>query len=73
MKVASTIAASIADVHDGATLLVGGFGLVGIPENLILGLRDKGVRDLTIISNNCGVDDFGLGLLLETRHRMISG
>lgn len=67
MKVASTIAASIADVHDGATLLVGGFGLVGIPENLILGLRDKGVRDLTIISNNCGVDDFGLGLLLETR------
>lgn len=67
MKVASTIAESIADVHDGATLLVGGFGLVGIPENLILGLRDKGVRDLTIISNNCGVDDFGLGLLLETR------
>lgn len=67
MKVASTIAEAIADIQDGATLLVGGFGLVGIPENLILGLRDKGVRDLTIISNNCGVDDFGLGLLLETR------
>ena len=67
MNVTTTIAESIADIHDGATLLVGGFGLVGIPEKLILALRDKGVRDLTVISNNCGIDDFGLGLLLETR------
>lgn len=67
MKVTISIAESIADIHDGATLMVGGFGLVGIPEKLILGLREKGVRDLTVISNNCGVDDFGLGLLLETR------
>ena len=67
MKVSTSIAEVISDIHDGATLLVGGFGLVGIPENLILGLRDKGVRDLTVISNNCGIDDFGLGLLLETR------
>jgi 3-oxoacid CoA-transferase subunit A len=67
MKVKTSITEAIADIKDGATLLVGGFGLVGIPENLIHGLRDKGVRDLTVISNNCGVDDFGLGLLLETR------
>lgn len=67
MKVMNSIAEAIADINDGATLLVGGFGLVGIPENLIHGLREKGVRDLTVISNNCGVDDFGLGLLLETR------
>ncbi len=54
--------------------MVGGFGLCGIPENLILALRDKGVRDLTIISNNAGVDDFGLGLLLQTRQikKMVS-
>ena len=67
MKITTSIAESIADIHDGATLMVGGFGLVGIPEKLILGLREKGVKDLTVISNNCGVDDFGLGLLLETR------
>lgn len=66
MKVKTSIVEALADIKDGATLLVGGFGLVGIPENLILGLRDTGVRDLTVISNNCGVDDFGLGLLLET-------
>jgi 3-oxoacid CoA-transferase subunit A len=54
--------------------MAGGFGLVGIPENLIAGLRDRGVRGLTVISNNCGVDGFGLGLLLESRQikRMIS-
>jgi 3-oxoacid CoA-transferase subunit A len=67
MKVIDSSVDAIADIQDGATLLVGGFGLVGIPENLILALRDKGVRNLTVISNNCGVDDFGLGLLLETR------
>jgi len=74
MKVATSIAETIADIHDGATLLVGGFGLVGIPEKLIQGLREKGVRDLTVISNNCGVDAFGLGLLLEIRQirKMIS-
>ena len=61
-------------VADGQTLAVGGFGLCGIPEALIGALRDSGVRDLTVISNNAGVDGFGLGLLLETRQirRMIS-
>jgi len=54
-------------LQDGATIMVGGFGLVGIPENLILGLRDSGVKNLTVISNNCGVDDWGLGLLLKNR------
>jgi 3-oxoacid CoA-transferase subunit A len=55
------------DVKDGAVLMLGGFGLCGIPENCIKALVDKGVRDLTCISNNAGVDDFGLGLLLHTR------
>jgi 3-oxoacid CoA-transferase subunit A len=61
-------------VADGQTLAVGGFGLCGIPEALIAALRDSGVRDLTVISNNAGVDGFGLGLLLETRQirKMIS-
>lgn len=54
-------------VKDGQTLAIGGFGLCGIPEALILALRDSGVKDLTCISNNAGVDDFGLGLLLQTR------
>ena len=54
-------------VADGQTFGVGGFGLCGIPEALILALRDSGVKDLTCISNNAGVDDFGLGLLLATR------
>lgn len=59
---------------DGMTVMAGGFGLCGIPENLILALRDSGVKDLTVISNNAGVDDFGLGLLLHTRqiHKMVS-
>ncbi|MFC3551487.1 CoA transferase subunit A [Lysobacter cavernae] len=61
-------------VADGQTLAVGGFGLCGIPEALIAALRDSGVKDLTAISNNAGVDGFGLGLLLETRQirKMIS-
>ncbi len=69
----SAFAEAVQDIPDGATLMVGGFGLVGIPENLILALVDKGVRDLTVISNNCGVDDWGLGLLLKNRQikRMI--
>jgi 3-oxoacid CoA-transferase subunit A len=67
--------AAVADlVDDGSTLAVGGFGLCGIPETLIAALRDTGRRDLTVISNNAGVDGFGLGLLLETRQlsKMIS-
>ena len=59
--------AAVADIPDGATLMVGGFGLCGIPENLISALLRKGVKELTIISNNAGVDGFGLGLLLEAR------
>ena len=61
-------------VSDGQTLAVGGFGLCGIPEALIAALRDSGVKDLTVISNNAGVDGFGLGQLLETRQirKMIS-
>lgn len=53
-------------LFDGMTIMAGGFGLCGIPENLITALRDSGVKDLTFISNNAGVDDFGLGLLLHT-------
>ena len=61
-------------LHDRATVMVGGFGLCGLPEQLILAMRASGVRDLTVISNNAGVDDFGLGLLLHTRQirKMIS-
>ena len=61
-------------LHDGQTLAVGGFGLCGIPEALIAALRDSGVRELTVISNNAGVDGFGLGQLLSTRQikKMIS-
>jgi len=61
-------------LFDGMTIMAGGFGLCGIPENLIGALREAGVRNLTVISNNCGVDDFGLGLLLQTRQikKMIS-
>ena len=57
---------AIYDVRDGATIMLSGFGLCGIPENLILAIREKGVRNLTCISNNAGVDDFGIGLLLQT-------
>jgi 3-oxoacid CoA-transferase subunit A len=61
-------------LFDGMTIMAGGFGLCGIPENLILALRASGVKNLTVISNNCGVDDFGMGLLLQTRQikKMIS-
>ncbi len=61
-------------IRDDITIMSGGFGLCGIPENLILALRDSGVRGLTVISNNAGVDEFGLGLLLRTRQirKMIS-
>lgn len=61
-------------LFDGMTIMAGGFGLCGIPENLILALRESGVKDLTVVSNNCGIEDFGLGLLLQTRQikKMIS-
>jgi 3-oxoacid CoA-transferase subunit A len=61
-------------LFDGMTIMAGGFGLCGIPEHLILALRDSGVKDITVISNNCGVDDFGLGILLQTRQikKMVS-
>lgn len=61
-------------LFDGMTIMAGGFGLCGIPESLIAALRDSGVKDLTVISNNAGVDDFGLGLLLHTHQikKMVS-
>jgi 3-oxoacid CoA-transferase subunit A len=58
---------AVALIPDGASVMVGGFGLCGIPEHLIAALRERGTRDLTIISNNAGVDGFGLGVLLESR------
>jgi len=63
----STVEEALEGVEDGATIMVGGFGLVGTPIRLIQGLRDKGVSNLTIISNNCGSDDLGLGILLNKR------
>ncbi len=65
---------AVADIPDGAVLMLGGFGLCGIPENSITALLKKGVRNLTCISNNAGVDDFGIGLMLKTRQviKMIS-
>ncbi|HLN59537.1 MAG TPA: CoA transferase subunit A [Thermoanaerobaculia bacterium] len=73
-KVVASADEAVRDVSDGATLVVGGFGLCGIPENLIAALVRRGVRDLTAVSNNCGVDDWGLGLLLKSRQirRMVS-
>lgn len=58
---------AVQDVQNGSTIMVGGFGLCGIPENLILALVETRVKDLTVISNNCGVDDWGLGLLLKNK------
>ncbi|UAL50456.1 CoA transferase subunit A [Bacillus sp. CMF21] len=66
-KVLDSFKQAIDKIEDGATLVVGGFGLCGIPEKTILALRDKGVKDLTVVSNNCGVDDWGLGLLLANK------
>ncbi len=61
-------------LFDGMTIMAGGFGLCGIPENLIAAIRETGVKDLTVVSNNCGIDGFGLGILLENRQikKMIS-
>jgi 3-oxoacid CoA-transferase subunit A len=66
-KVVVNADAAIADIQDNATIMLGGFGLCGIPENCLAALVRKGVKQLTCISNNAGVDDFGLGLLLKTR------
>jgi 3-oxoacid CoA-transferase subunit A len=66
-KVVATADEAVRDVADGATLVVGGFGLCGIPENLIAALVRKNVQNLTVVSNNCGVDDWGLGLLLANK------
>jgi 3-oxoacid CoA-transferase subunit A len=66
-RICTSFQEAVADIQDGATLMVGGFGLCGIPENVILALVEKGVKDLTVISNNCGVDDWGLGLLLKNK------
>ncbi len=66
-KIVTSFNEAVKDIQDSATLMVGGFGLCGIPENLILALVEKGVKDLTVISNNCGIDDWGLGLLLKNK------
>jgi 3-oxoacid CoA-transferase subunit A len=73
-KVYANASEALNDMGDGATIMLGGFGLCGIPENSIAALREKGIRNLTCISNNAGVDDFGLGLLLQTKQikKMIS-
>lgn len=73
-KVVKDAREAIAGIEDGMTLMVGGFGLSGIPENCISALVESGIKDLTCISNNAGVDDFGLGLLLQKRQikKMIS-
>jgi 3-oxoacid CoA-transferase subunit A len=74
-KVKSTAAEALAGIlFDGMTIMAGGFGLCGIPENLIAAIRETGVKDLTVVSNNCGVDGFGLGILLENRQikKMVS-
>jgi 3-oxoacid CoA-transferase subunit A len=73
-KRVTSVDAAIANLTDGATILMGGFGLCGIPENLIAAVRRKGTKDLTIVSNNAGVDDFGIGLLLQNKQvkKMVS-
>lgn len=73
-KVVHNAADALHDVQDGMTLMLGGFGLCGIPENCIAALVQKGVKNLTCISNNAGVDDFGIGLMLQRRQvkKMIS-
>ena len=73
-KVVKSALEAVRDIPDGATILAGGFGLCGIPEHYIRALADLGKKELTFVSNNCGVDDFGLGLLLRTRQirKMVS-
>ncbi len=73
-KVCNNAATAIKDIHDGAVIMLGGFGLCGIPENCIAALVASGVKNLTCISNNAGVDDFGIGLMLQQKQvkKMIS-
>src|ERR1044071_4200126 len=73
-KVVANADEAVKDIQDGAVLMLGGFGLCGIPENSIAALVKKGVKDLTCISNNAGVDDFGIGLMLQKKQvkKMIS-
>src|SRR5690349_4106060 len=73
-KVVRSAAEAVSDIADGSSLAVGGFGLCGIPSVLLQALLDKGATDLEAISNNCGVDDWGLGLLLREKRirRMVS-
>jgi 3-oxoacid CoA-transferase subunit A len=66
-KVVESADAAVADIRDGATIMVSGFGLCGNPENLIAALHRKGVKDLTLVSNNCGTTELGLGVLLQAR------
>ena len=66
-KVFESFDKAVEDIKDGSTLVVGGFGLCGIPEHLIASIQKKNITGLTVVSNNCGVDDFGLGLLLKNR------
>lgn len=73
-KVVTSYEQALAGLADGMTIIAGGFGLCGIPEGLIAQIKKMGIRDLTVVSNNCGVDGFGLGILLENRQikKMIS-
>lgn len=73
-KVKQTFEEALVGLKDGHTVIVGGFGLCGIPEKAIEAVRQKGTKDLTVVSNNCGVDDFGLGLLLANKQikKMVS-
>src|SRR6516165_5166883 len=73
-KVFASAREACADIPNGATILAGGFGLCGIPEMCIAALRELGAKNLTVVSNNCGVDDFGLGILLRNKQivKMIS-
>ena len=73
-KVVANAAEAVRDIPDGATILAGGFGLCGIPENGIRALRQLGTKGLVVVSNNCGVDDFGLGILLRNKQivKMVS-
>ena len=73
-KVVTGAAEAVAGIPDGATIMMGGFGLCGIPENLIAALHARGTKNLTVVSNNAGVDDFGIGVLLRARQvrKMIS-
>jgi 3-oxoacid CoA-transferase subunit A len=73
-KVVSNADEAVRDIQDGMTLMLGGFGLCGLPENCIAALVRKGVKNLTCISNNAGVDDFGIGLMLKQRQvkKMVS-